>query len=471
MPAPVIHTTFTLSIAVTTVAQETFDHSTMPKIKQPSRKTKATWRKNIDLSGVEARLENERAAERVGLAPVNEATASASFFVEDRKGDERVAKSYAGKRPLKSLAVLNKDLGAAPVQGRARKGVDATLKKSAVDGQGGLTPEQRAHRSGMSRRDIEKLRRAAGRDVKGAFGVIVEEQDGAPERRGPEAVFDEAYDVWTTSTGAEVQAEGVTQTKKVRPPRTLSEKRTEDVALPLPHQGQSYNPAAEAHEALLQQALLAVQSEEEKRQIELEFKRKWDEGAKSARATAGLNDVEQIVGMRIGAGDADVEDDEEEKDAEEAELVVKKPTKRKTKQQRAKAKRLKDEIRAREAVKASKRTKAQLQQLRSLKKQLLDIDEEQAAAAEQRRTARQLRLAEKVGMYKLPKREEEVQLGEDLSESLRGLKPEGNLLRDRVHAFQKRGLIEPKQGTAYSKVKGASRRLREYETHAYKRFV
>ena len=101
----------------------------MPKVKQPSRKTKSTWRKNIDLTGVEASLENQRAAERLGLAPITSNTHASSLFVEDRVGDESIKKK-AGKKPLKSLAILReKDEGSSPVIGRARRGVMDTLTK------------------------------------------------------------------------------------------------------------------------------------------------------------------------------------------------------------------------------------------------------------------------------------------------------------------------------------------------------
>lgn len=450
----------------------------MPKAKQPSRKTKSTWRKNIDITEVEASLENQRAAERLGLAPITSNTHSSSLFVEDRVGDDSLKKK-AEKKPLKSLAILReKDEGSAPVIGRARRGVMDALTKTKggkQSSQNGLTPEQRAIKSGMSRKDLEKLRRTAGRNVKGAFGVIVDEddEDGAARQRGPTAlVGEENYDVWSSAPEAQSSASVLEEAKKRNKPRkapgTLLEVRTKDVALPLPDQGQSYNPAAEAHEALLSKALQKAQAEEESRRQELEYKQKWDEAAKAQTLTA-KDDVERLIGMQVEAAEDEEESSDDEDDDETA--PTKKLAKRKTKQQRAKAKKLKEEIRAREQVKASKRTRVQLQQLRALRQELLKVDEEHQANIAKRKEARQRRADEKVGMFKLQKPEEEVQLGEDLAESLRGLKPEGNLLRDRIHAFQKRGLIEPKkQNVMKNNLKGLNRRQKEYELHSYKRF-
>ncbi|TRM67165.1 hypothetical protein BD626DRAFT_484954 [Schizophyllum amplum] len=61
----------------------------------------------------------------------------------------------------------------------------------------------------------------------------------------------------------------------------------------------------------------------------------------------------------------------------------------------------------------------------------------------------------------------DVQLGEELSGSLRGVKPEGNLFRDRLLSMQSRALVEPRVRVIPSK---RVRRTVEYEKHAWKRF-
>lgn len=458
----------------------------MPKVKQqPSRKGKAAWRKNIDISSIEAALENERAAERAGLAPVNEQTASSSIFVEDRAGDEEVAKVQkkklvAGKKPLKSLSILRqKDQGLAPVLGRARK---ADKARTGEDRTGGLTPEQRAKLNGMTRKDMDKLRRLAGRDVRGAFGVIEEEaRDGNSTKRGPQAVLSETYDVWTApdpaATSEDVE-ELSRKTRKVKAPSTILQVRSKDVSLPLPDQGQSYNPSAEAHEALLTTALKHAQTEAEANAIEVEFMKIWKSGQGRGDLLSGetIEDkLQHMLGMKVNVvgEDADSEESSEDEDSISSGLnASKKMAKRKTKQQRTKAKRVKEELRARLALKAEKQSREQLKQLRSLKKKLASYDDERLERALERREARERRLEDKVGMFKIPKRDKEVQLGEDLAENLRGLKPEGNLLRDRLEAFQKRGLVIPKH-SATGRNRRSTRvtaRSKEYETHSYKRF-
>jgi len=86
----------------------------------------------------------------------------------------------------------------------------------------------------------------------------------------------------------------------------------------------------------------------------------------------------------------------------------------------------------------------------------------------------------------VPEERVDVQLGEDLTESLRALKVEGNLFRERFWRLQQRGVVEPRVpvlsvlflplllsfGVDFSNCRPKKRRTRtvEYEKHAWKRF-
>lgn len=461
----------------------------MPKAKQPSRKSKAAWRKNIDLDAVEKSLEKQRAVERIGEEQVHPGTISTSIFIEDRKGDDRLPSIRPNKarKGLRSLEVLKNDTGSMELISRLKKKGDAASTLA------GLTPEQRALRAGMSKKDIEKLRRKAGKDVKGAFGILVEEQDS--KSKGVEAVITPGtYDVWTGNVSshdakgkkkASVLINGgvgswdeFKEKKDIQLPASFrhATKKTKSTALPLPKPGQSYNPAAEDHEALLNRAIEEMQKEEEQKKKELEWKKAWDMGAKEARGK-GLDEVENLVGLKVGPGEVDDEEegegesDIESDDEDNGSSAAAKEIKRKTKQQKAKQKKLKEELRLRMNLKTSKRSLSDLQSLRSLKKQLIQMEKENLELAEKKRLARERRREERVGVYKVPKQQEEVQLGQDLAEGLRTLKPEGNLLKDRVHSFHKHGIVEPKKRDPIGKRKrGSMRGKKEYESHAYKRF-
>jgi nucleolar protein 53 len=205
------------------------------------------------------------------------------------------------------------------------------------------------------------------------------------------------------------------------PPSFVQEKKkAKSTTLDLPKPGQSYNPAAEDHEMLLNSAIEDLQKEEEQRRKEIEWKKAWDEGAKEARGK-GEDGFEDLVGLKVGRGDANEIEEEDDFDDDESDQEVKE-IKRKTKQQKAKAKKIKEEIRARSQAKETKRSMSELQSIKSFKKQLLATETKIKEMAEKRRLAKERKMQDRVGVYKLPKMQEEVQLGEDLAEGLRTLK-------------------------------------------------
>ena len=118
----------------------------------------------------------------------------------------------------------------------------------------------------------------------------------------------------------------------------------------MPHEGQSYNPPAAAHDELLTSAGAAAVRAEEVRLKDAAYKKGWKAGAEVAAFDEG---GQRVRGMLVGAGDAEAmesadEDAEEEvpevSEDEEAEPKNTDP-KRKTKAQRARAARVKAEVR------------------------------------------------------------------------------------------------------------------------------
>jgi len=76
-------------------------------------------------------------------------------------------------------------------------------------------------------------------------------------------------------------------------------------------------------------------------------------------------------------------------------------------------------------------------------------------------------VGQRLGKHTVPKGDIDVQLGEDLTESFRDLKPEGNLFKDRFVSLQKRAIIEPRVRVVPKRIKNKSK---EYEKHPWKRF-
>ncbi|CAI2181110.1 10798_t:CDS:2 [Funneliformis geosporum] len=72
----------------------------------------------------------------------------------------------------------------------------------------------------------------------------------------------------------------------------------------------------------------------------------------------------------------------------------------------------------------------------------------------------------KIGKYPVKKLPISIQLQEELSGSLRTLKPEGNLFRDRMVSLEERNIVEPRMKVS----KKRKYKLREFERSSYKNF-
>jgi nucleolar protein 53 len=146
-----------------------------------------------------------------------------------------------------------------------------------------------------------------------------------------------------------------------------------------------------------------------------------------------------------------------------------KSLRRKTKAAREKAKRNAQEALERAQKQLERLNAHQLQSVKTLVKQLDKKDEEHQRAVAEKQLRKAMKKAVKTAKlsklaYKpLPMT---VQLSEDLAESLRELKPEGNVFTERFNNLQKRCLIE----TRVPVTQHRRYKLKEYEKHSYKKF-
>ena len=206
-----------------------------------------------------------------------------------------------------------------------------------------------------------------------------------------------------------------------------------------PHQGTSYNPPVDAHQELLLKA------------VALEEKRLKD-AEKLAAVKVKMDNAPQepdglVVAGMIVTAQIDDEDAEEgagqEEDGQEPSLPTKVPE-RKTKAQKNKAARVLAEVRLfyplcrlktdciqkRSLIQRNERKRllasiSGAKQLHKSNMELMSIREqerEQKKVALFEKLRKQGLAGQKLGKHKVPESELVVQLGEDLSESLRGLK-------------------------------------------------
>lgn len=435
------------------------------QLSQTSRKGKKAWRKNVDVRAEEQALEVQRAEERLTGGQYSKKTDGALFTI-DTTGDVEgklilacsqltaVRRRQRAKKPLRSLAVLNEKSAMPSLTARAvaaKKKPDVTAKEKA------------------------RIHKIARRTVDDRTSADVRKTD-----------LSELRDAWSAEDDEEAAAlpedgfgiEGMVK-PRVKVPQTIEEQRQQRLAIAaaqlaadLPVAGVSYNPAVEAHTKLIEAA-----AEEERKRLaaearEAERLRLLGEVVASRRAVDAELSETHVDGMTVGRGDGvDSDEDEDDEDAEPA--LVKKPTKRKTQAQRNKAKRAKeaaqaqkDEARRRKLERAIPGAKSLGKTVEARQKAIDEAKRLRKLAKEKRERAGYAG-GEKVGKFRVPEQAVPVQLGEDLAESLRQVKPEGNLFKDRFLALQRRALVEPRVPHLPKK---RTLKVKEYEKHAYKRF-
>ncbi|OCH90470.1 tumor suppressor protein Gltscr2 [Obba rivulosa] len=410
------------------------------QLNQSSRKGKKAWRKNIDIEDVEEVLEGLRAEERITGSTVQKKTDEELFQI-DVKGDENVRRSLPKFSPsqLTSAKILAQ-----------RSAVPAIVSR--------LTCSNHGKRK-LTHEEKERLLRIGKRPRKGPFNAVMDPTEfgaGSAMLDVTEAVKQSGtYDVW----GTEVPDAG-----KVKPKTASLRKKIAVPAVPSPHEGTSYNPPVISHQELLRTAV-EIEERRQKDAEELEQLHAKHEQVRNLQ-------YEPSGGAAGMAVDEVREDEKGEENTEEVRLPKKMPE-RKTKQERKKAEKLRAEKRALAERIARKRMLASVDSAKSLRKAIAKKHAVSEALRQQREAEEQERLkkeglaGQRLGKHKVPEGEIDVQLGEELTESLRQLKPEGNLFRDRFLSMQHRALVEPRVPVLPKKRRT---KFKEYEKHAWKRF-
>ncbi|KAF9495217.1 P60-like protein [Pleurotus eryngii] len=416
---------------------------------QSSRKGKRAWRKNIDIDQVEGRLEELRTEEREFGKPLQKHDDSELFQI-DVTGDADIRKRLPrySKAQLTSTKILSQ-----------RSAVPAVVSRT--------TPSSKKRKSPLSQEDKARLLRMGKRMRRGPFNSVMDPTEfgnGSCLLELSEAVKKSGtYDAWAAENDEEdIEMEGGFATE-TPPPVPHPKDKIEVPAIAEPHQGTSYNPLASAYQDLL----LKAHETEERRVNEIAKVA----AVKDKMAEARHNDDDgDNIGLPRGMKlDTPLEDDTE---AEDEVLLPKKRPERKTKAQRNKAAKALAERRILAAKAARKQLLVAIDGAKAFRKST-----EQSFAARQleRLLKRQILLdnlkyglaGKRLGKHKVPEGNLDVQLGDDLSESLRALKPEGNLFKDRFISLQHRALIEPRAPVIPKKRRT---KMIEYEKHAWKRF-
>ncbi|XP_027286865.1 ribosome biogenesis protein NOP53 isoform X2 [Cricetulus griseus] len=273
------------------------------------------------------------------------------------------------------------------------------------------------------------------------------------------------YDLWNPNNPLDKPLAGqdaffLEQTKKkgVRRPPRLHVKPSQVPAVEVTPAGASYNPTFEDHQALLLKAHeVEVQREKDSEKLERQLALPTVEQA-ATQESMFREMCEGLLEESDGEDQPDcveppAADDGADETSPTGPAGVEKRTEKKTEQQRRREKAARKLRVQQAALRAARLQHQELFRLRGIKAQVARRLMELARRKEQRRLRR---LAEankprRLGRLKYQDPDIDVQLSSELSDSLRTLKPEGNILRDRFKSFQKRNMIEPRERAKFKR--------------------
>ncbi|XP_040833820.1 ribosome biogenesis protein NOP53 isoform X3 [Ochotona curzoniae] len=277
-------------------------------------------------------------------------------------------------------------------------------------------------------------------------------------QQGAERPF---YDLWASDNPLDRPLAGqdeffLEQTKKkgVKRPSHLHIKPSQAPAVEVTAAGASYNPTFEDHQRLLL-AAHEVELQRQKEAEKLERQLALPTAEQAATQESVFREMcEGLLEESDGEGEPGCGEDPESGAAEGLSAPARLATgEKKTEQQRRREKAARALRVQQAALRAARLRHQELFRLRGIKAQVARRLAELARRREQRRVQR---LAEadkprRLGRLKYQPPEIDVQLSSELSDSLRTLKPEGNILRDRFKSFQRRNMIEPRERAKFKR--------------------
>lgn len=371
------------------------------KRKRLSKKGKKNWRKNVDISDVERAQEKSRHDEQMGGAVETKADADLFFVDKEPVAERPVSSRQAKKEAARQKASWDERL-------------QVNTSKASV---------------ARNRTSSTKIRGAM--DTRKEKANVVEKSDTT--RGKTDAAADE---LWSRKE----PTPDVTQIHPVphRPvlPKRKSKVPVVEVELP----GASYNPSYEAHQGLLAKAVGEEQAKvDEANRLHETLYANVEKGAKPF--IHGVDDVAQ----KAEESDNNM-DGEDEDTAGQNNLVVEVP-RPKTKSERRRQKLHQEKVEASKKEKQERKRQAEVFRAKTLSKEIEGDNEsrEQARLRRQKIDEERNDGVLRLGRHKVKKQNIDVKLTEELVGSLRELKPEGSLIRDRFLNLQKRNIIAPRR--------------------------
>lgn len=326
----------------------------------------------------------------------------------------------------------------------ARSAIPAvdSRKRTASKTTDGIVPAKRQRTGYVTHKELTRLREIAD----GQHDDMIE-------------ITEDAYDPWAIvpEVKTEDQVHDVRADKKKAPksffdkPISLAVGGKVVPAVTKPTGGYSYNPTFNDYEARLTEESTKVVEAEQRRLAEEEAERIKVEA--TARSAAEAEAAEARA--ELSEWDEDSEWEGFQSGGEELKVSAKRPG-RKTPAQRNRVKRRQEEERRLRHEAKTKIKKAEAERIKQIAKEVSERHHALALMrAEESDTSTEgndgaLR-RKQLGKYKLPEKDLELVLPDELQDSLRLLKPEGNLLKDRYRSLLVRGRMESRRKIPFKK--------------------
>ncbi|KAL2022609.1 hypothetical protein VTK56DRAFT_4953 [Thermocarpiscus australiensis] len=419
--------------------------------KQPSRKGKKAWRKNVDVSDIQKGLEelNDQIIKGGVIAEKD----SSELFTLDTVGDSSLPKRFPkhAEKGLKADEIIAQRSAVPAVSIRKRPGDKTT---------DGILPVKRVRTDYVTHKELSRLKKVA---------------DGHHE--STVEVADAEFDVWAEpkeDPTAKEQFSFLPKPEQPKKPKTLEHQPISLAAngkpipaVSKPKGGFSYNPAFPDYQNRL--------IEESEKAIEAERKRLQALEAERLKLEAAARSAAEAEAAEARADLSEWEDDSAwegfESAGEELSVKAKKP-RRKTQAERNRIKRRKVEERKAKHEAAMKRKNAQAERIKQIalevaeKERALALEKVEMSDDSEEGNDEVLR-RRRLGKIRLPEKDLELVLPDELQDSLRRLKPEGNLLKDRYRNILVRGKVEARKKVPFKK----QAKTKVTEKWTYKDFV
>ncbi|KAK0637099.1 ribosome biogenesis protein Nop53/GLTSCR2 [Bombardia bombarda] len=403
--------------------------------KQPSRKGKKAWRKNVDVTEVQTGLEELNT--QIIKGGVIAEKQSSELFTLDVVGDKAIPKKYPKhvSKTLRSDEIIAQRSAVPAVSMRKRPG-DRTTD--------GVLPAKRQKTNYVTHKELTRLKKVAD----GHHDTTI-------------AVVDATYDVWDEPDKVEEAMKELPFlpiNKKPKEPKTLRQPGISLAAngktvpaVPKPKGSSSYNPDfTDYQDRLMEESAKVVEMERKRLEALREEQAKLEAAAKSAAEAEAAE------------ARADMSEWEEESAWEGIEsdgeglATSKRRSQRKTQAQRNRIDRRKEEERKAKHEAAMKLRSAQAERVKQIAEEIeerekalelakVELDDEDEEGDDNELRRRQL------GKFRLPERDLELVLPDELQDSLRLLKPEGNLLKDRYRSMLVNGKMESRRKLPFRK--------------------